>query len=207
MFYYWFPGGRKQEKYEKLEDEEETVTYNDAGEKLVCGPISVEEEPEKQTTYYKSQRMFITVIYFGLILSYFVTAGVGIGLVWLYSADENSPAGVYAKGLGIISAMIIIIQWTPQIFRTIIDRSAGNFSILMIGIMTPASFIILFYFAVLSGQNWTTWIPYLFSGIQQAILLFLCIFFEIRNKLMKKNLDASETQKLTKNEKSEESIY
>jgi hypothetical protein len=65
----------------------------------------------------------------------------------------------------------------------------------------------LFYFAVLSGQNWTTWIPYLFSGIQQAILLFLCIFFEIRNKLMKKNLDASETQKLTKNEKSEESIY
>jgi hypothetical protein len=117
MFYYWFPGGRKQEKYQKLEDEgEPEVTYNEVGEKAVCGPIAVEEEGEKETTYYKSQRLFITVIYFGLIFSYFVTAGVGIGLVWLYSADENSPAGVYAKGLGIISAMIIIIQWTPQMY-------------------------------------------------------------------------------------------
>jgi len=52
----------------------------------------------------------------------------------------------------------------------------------MIGIMTPASFVILFYFAVLSGQDWTTWIPYLFSGIQQAILLTLCIYFEFIHK-------------------------
>eukprot|EP01080_Neovahlkampfia_damariscottae_P004191 gene4191-7501_t len=198
MFFYWFPGKKtEEESYGKLKDDNE-LEFDEE--------IQVEDkcvQDGEGTMYYKTQRLFISSLYTFLFISYFVMAGIGITLTWVYGSDTESPGGVYARSLGLIATMIIIVQWTPQIFRTIIDRSAGNFSIVMIGIMTPASFVILFYFAVLSGQDWTTWIPYLFSGIQQAILLTLCIYFEYIHKRIfgekkKPEDEEGETQRLTK---------
>jgi hypothetical protein len=41
----------------------------------------------------------------------------------------------------------------------------------------------MLYLMLLSSQHVSTWLSYLTSGIQQVILLLLCIIFEVKNKI------------------------
>jgi len=113
MFFYWFPGKKSEESYEQLEDEKDTQ-MNEFDNEIIVEEKCIQTTEE--TTYYKAQRLFISSLYTILFLTYFVMAGIGIGLVWIYGPGKESPAGVYARSLGLIATMIIIVQWTPQMF-------------------------------------------------------------------------------------------
>jgi hypothetical protein len=43
----------------------------------------------------------------------------------------------------------------------------------------------LYVFQLMSGENVSTWLNFLVSGIEQVILLVMCIVFEIRKKANK----------------------
>jgi hypothetical protein len=54
----------------------------------------------------------------------------------------------------------------------------------MIIIMTPSSYIISLYLALIAHQDMSTWIATLVTASQQTILLFLILFFILREKFL-----------------------
>ena len=51
-------------------------------------------------------------------------------------------------------------------------------------IQTPGSFLFVYTLAVRPGNNITTWITYLITGILQGILLVMCIVFQARENAL-----------------------
>jgi uncharacterized protein with PQ loop repeat len=132
------------------------------------------------------------VIFLALICAAFL---VLYGLV-----DPRSELA--AEIIGYAASVFVVIQWTPQIYRTIKFKSSGSFSILMILMFVPGTFTIMFFMAVVEHQSFSLWISYLLSGIQMIILLGLLIWYDyIRPRIFKSNTiqekgDESETSTL-----------
>lgn len=51
-------------------------------------------------------------------------------------------------------------------------------------IQTPGSFLFVYTLAVRPGNNITTWITYLITGILQGTLLIMCIVFQMKEKAL-----------------------
>lgn len=52
----------------------------------------------------------------------------------------------------------------------------------MMCIQSPGSFLFAYSLAVRPGTNWSSWITYLCTGILQAVLLGMCIVWQLREK-------------------------
>ena len=59
-------------------------------------------------------------------------------------------------------------------------------SLAMVAMQAPGSAVIVFFMAVVTKDNVTTWVSYLASAIQLFILLFLLIYFECKQRRAKK---------------------
>ncbi len=71
--------------------------------------------------------------------------------------------------------------------------------------LTPGSYILLFYYIVVTKEDWTYWISFVASGIQQTILLTLLIAFETYN-CMKKRIKKKKKMEENGSENSTNSI-
>jgi len=89
---------------------------------------------------------------------------------------------LWATFLGVLSTILAMIQYLPQIFHTAKARLVGSLSILMMCIQTPGSFVFVYSLAIRPGVNWTTWGVYLVTGILQGMLLVMCVVWKIRQK-------------------------
>jgi len=87
---------------------------------------------------------------------------------------------LYAKALGILSAILVLFQWTPQIWTTFQMGRAGVLSLPFLLIQAPGSFLIV-GFQISAKADWTTWVPYLVAGAEQMVLIGLLLFFHLRN--------------------------
>lgn len=72
-----------------------------------------------------------------LLLGTFTILGI---FFMMYFGKTSLEATTYAYIMGYIATTLTFVQWGPQIIRILWDRSTGNFSIVMIAIMTPFSF-------------------------------------------------------------------
>jgi uncharacterized protein with PQ loop repeat len=88
-----------------------------------------------------------------------VTIAVIIALATLISTigEKHQATIIFADVLGYIAAVLVFIQWGPQIITTIINRSPGNFSLTMLFIMMPAAFGTVIYLSVVGKQDVSTW--------------------------------------------------
>lgn len=67
------------------------------------------------------------------------------------------------------------IVWVPQIIKLIRSQEKGGLSLLMFIIQTPGSAIIIIFQAILNKQNWSTWISYVFTLLEQLIIVALLV--------------------------------
>eukprot|EP01089_Gocevia_fonbrunei_P018755 TRINITY_DN6433_c0_g1_i2.p1 TRINITY_DN6433_c0_g1~~TRINITY_DN6433_c0_g1_i2.p1 ORF type:complete len:304 (+),score=17.14 TRINITY_DN6433_c0_g1_i2:83-994(+) len=109
-------------------------------------------------------------------------------LVVHFNYDDKSIKG-YAEGLGIISSLVILVVWCPQIYTTYQKKSPGTLSIGMLLIQMPGSLIVVVFQAVFNDASWTTWLPYVITCIQLCILIFLWFWYRFVNKKRDEELE------------------
>lgn len=90
---------------------------------------------------------------------------------------------IWANILGIMGSVLASIQYLPQIYTTWKKKSIGSFSIPMMCIQTPGSFVFAASLAVRLGKGgWSAWTVYLVTGCLQGILLVMAITFAVRER-------------------------
>lgn len=87
---------------------------------------------------------------------------------------------LWATFLGVLSAVLAAIQYTPQLWTTWKAKTVGALSIPMMCIQTPGAILMVWSIAVRPGTNWTSWITYATAGIMQGSLLIMCLCWKVR---------------------------
>jgi len=90
---------------------------------------------------------------------------------------------VWAYFLGVLAAVLSIIQYLPQIWTTWKLGHVGSLSIPMMLIQTPGSFVWAGSLAERLGiDGWSTWGVFLMTGCLQGSLLVMGIYYELRRR-------------------------
>lgn len=107
---------------------------------------------------------------------FLVGFGIGMALVFtLFMDPYANPARGYSYTLGIVSAIIPVFVWTPQLYTTYKLKGPGSLSLTMQVIQTPGSFILAFN-QIWSGQ-WLVGMTAAISGFEQLLLVLMCTYF------------------------------
>jgi len=87
--------------------------------------------------------------------------------------------------MGILSTVMTFVQWAPQIYSTFKSKSVGSFSILMLCIQAPGSFVIIYFLIFVSHESISTWLSYVSAATQQVVLLILLFYYDRKAKKAK----------------------
>jgi uncharacterized protein with PQ loop repeat len=79
---------------------------------------------------------------------------------------------------GILSALLTIIKYVPQIWTTYNLKHPGTLSIGMMCIQTPGGFVFTATLFFTKGSHWSSWVSYFVAAMLQGFLLSLCIYYE-----------------------------
>eukprot|EP01116_Phalansterium_solitarium_P009840 TRINITY_DN24172_c0_g1_i1.p2 TRINITY_DN24172_c0_g1~~TRINITY_DN24172_c0_g1_i1.p2 ORF type:complete len:278 (-),score=60.30 TRINITY_DN24172_c0_g1_i1:287-1120(-) len=109
-------------------------------------------------------------------------------LVWQRGPHDTVTIN-YAFAVGILSTVAVAVQWTPQIVTTFRAKAAGSLSIAMMLLQTPGSFLVVIFQAFFHHANVSTWLPFFVQGVEQCVVLVMCIVFEIRIRAKKRKQD------------------
>lgn len=122
-------------------------------------------------------RTAITV--FGICMLHFaICFVVSLTVIYLYPKSLRP----WADFIGVLGALLAVIQFLPQIWTTWRLQEVGSLSIYSMCIQTPGSFVWVGSLAArLGGEGWSTWGIYLVTGILQGTLLIMSITFEVRD--------------------------
>ncbi|RKF61034.1 Uncharacterized protein C4C5.03 [Erysiphe neolycopersici] len=94
-----------------------------------------------------------------------------------------SYLGAWADFLGVLAAVLSIIQYLPQLWTTWTLGHVGSLSIPMMLIQTPGSFVWAGSLAVRLGTDgWSTWGVFLMTGCLQGSLLVMGVYYELRRR-------------------------
>lgn len=79
---------------------------------------------------------------------------------------------------GLLSTLLTIIKYVPQIYTTYHLKHPGTLSIGMMCIQTPGGAIFTATLFFTKGSHWSSWVSYFVAFILQGTLLTLCIYYE-----------------------------
>ena len=129
-----------------------------------------------------SDRKIIYDIGYVSIYILFVLIMIIVGLVEKLEAyDSRTFFVISAKILGVVSAICSCIVWIPQIVKLIRSKEQGNLSLLMFIMQTPGNAIII-AFQILYDQNWSTWVVYAVTLVEQSIIVIILLVYKFRNR-------------------------
>lgn len=122
-----------------------------------------------------------------LIISSLYISTITLFLLYIISAAARgfSSSLVFniGKVMGSLSSLISICQYMPQFITTCKIKDNGSLSLITLAIQAPGGTINALFMCFGQHEHWTTWLSTLISALQQFLLLFICIFFKIRNKI------------------------
>jgi len=156
-----------------------------------------DDNEEKKKEWLWSRVMFFAFIVFAvlcMVISFALLATFG-------------ACGIYVRQfgwfMGLLSTILNFFQWAPQIYKTYTTKSKGSFSLIMLLIQAPGSFILVYFFIFVSKENISVWFSTLSAGIQQFILLALILRYDhwAKKKTVNRR-DDEETQRLVNPTKS-----
>lgn len=78
---------------------------------------------------------------------------------------------------GLMSTLLTVIKYVPQIVTTYKLKHPGTLSIGMMCIQTPGGFIFTATLFFTKGSHWSSWVSYLTAALLQGTLLLLCIYY------------------------------
>ncbi|KAI8846971.1 hypothetical protein BC829DRAFT_397543 [Chytridium lagenaria] len=105
------------------------------------------------------------MIYWGVAVALLVVAC--LVMQW-----ETMTVGTMV-GLGMVSLGMTLVQYLPQIWRTVKDRAPGALS---------ETLFFVYSISLQPGTDWTSWIAFLASGSFQFLLLLLCLFYSVTER-------------------------
>ncbi|KAK6456136.1 mannosyltransferase [Scheffersomyces xylosifermentans] len=79
---------------------------------------------------------------------------------------------------GLLSTLLTVIKYVPQIYTTYLLKHPGTLSIGMMCIQTPGGFVFTATLFFTKGSHWSSWVSYLVAASLQGLLLILCIYYE-----------------------------
>ncbi|KAF7334465.1 hypothetical protein MVEN_02276000 [Mycena venus] len=88
----------------------------------------------------------------------------------------------WALYLGVSSALLVAIQYLPQISYTYRARLVGALSVPMMCVQSPGAVAMVLSIALRPGTNWTSWITYAVAGMMQFTLLSICIAWKVQQQ-------------------------
>jgi len=94
---------------------------------------------------------------------------------------------IFGYTMGIGSTVVTFVQWAPQIYQTYKAKTVGSFSILMLMIQAPGSFIIIYFLIVVSHESVSTWLSYASAALQQVVLIVLLLYYDRKVKRAEKD--------------------
>lgn len=78
---------------------------------------------------------------------------------------------------GLLSTLLTMMKYFPQITTTYRLKHPGTLSIGMMCIQTPGGFIFTATLFFTKGSHWSSWVSYLVAALLQGTLLILCIYY------------------------------
>lgn len=79
---------------------------------------------------------------------------------------------------GLLSTLLTMMKYVPQITTTYRLKHPGTLSIGMMCIQTPGGFIFTMTLFFTKGSHWSSWVSYLVAALLQGSLLILCVYYE-----------------------------
>ena len=107
----------------------------------------------------------------------YLLLSITIVIISLFSSTKIM--NLVALSFGLFSSICGILQFFPQLVYTIYSREIGSLSIGTMSLQVPGSFLLVFSLSSTPGANWTSYISYLISGLLQANLLMICVYFRM----------------------------
>ncbi len=109
----------------------------------------------------------------------FVTAHAAVSLLEIALGFSTNSAVLYtiANVNGLMSALLTVIKYVPQIYTTFRLKHPGTLSIGMMCIQTPGGFVFTATLFFTKGSHWSSWVSYLVAALLQGTLLSLCIYY------------------------------
>lgn len=78
---------------------------------------------------------------------------------------------------GVLSTILTVVKYVPQIATTYSLKHAGTLSVNMMFIQTPGGMIFTATLFATKGSHWSSWIGYAVALILQGTLLALCVYY------------------------------
>jgi len=124
---------------------------------------------------------WVTVVH--LLFSIFVTfVLVGTTKIDPDGQMHSRQIDLWETFLGVSSAILAMVQYFPQFWRTYRVKLVGALSIPMLVMQCPGGLVFAISVARRPGTNWTTWVMYAMSSLMQFLLLSMCITWKIRQR-------------------------
>jgi len=128
--------------------------------------------PEGRTERFKAKMLLVAFFAYAA-----ATSLVAAHLI-IFAGQSAWPTLHFAYIMGLVSAAMNVVQWTPQIMRTYKEKHAGAVSITMLLIQAPGSILMFIFFCFISHDSPVVWISTLTTAVQQIILLSLLFKYE-----------------------------
>lgn len=128
----------------------------------------------------KRSRSFLLALLSFIAYLLLVLLGVtGAGLVLIWTTGPNSEeVSLLGEALGVVSALLNLVMWTPQIFTTWRNKTGGQQSVFMLLLQAPGAILVAVFQAFGYHSGITTYGPYICTGAQQFILMFQIIYYD-----------------------------
>jgi len=85
---------------------------------------------------------------------------------------------MYGQVLGIASAILTLVQWTPQIIETWRTRDTAALSLGTLLVQIPGSLLVVVFQLSAPSSHWTSWAPYIVSTAEMLVLVGLILWIE-----------------------------
>ena len=112
----------------------------------------------------------------------------------------------FAVALGIVATCASVLVWAPQIIKTYQVKGPGALSVVMLCLQLPGNLLTVYFQAILHGNSFTTWTPFLVAALQQMILIVMCFFYKIRQIRRTENVELDEDKALIEESEDEENF-
>lgn len=113
-----------------------------------------------------------------------ILIGLTVGLLSVddWNGYNENAIIMFARTIGVIGTISVVLQYFPQIKRLYINKNPGTVSKVTYILLAIGNLISFFYLIMESASDFTTWTPYLLSFMLQMVIFSQIIYYENRLK-------------------------
>lgn len=122
-----------------------------------------------------------TIAWFLLFFQcHFLHRSAKLRLFWscMAKCSESIPLQFFGVANGVLSSMLMMVRFAPQLIQTCRHRSAGSISYITYGVIGVGGFLQTYFQIAGSKETWSTWMPVFVGNCFQTVILILCVYFD-----------------------------